>query len=260
MGQSASTSKVLQLLQGLKNRDGSITDIHTFKLDSKIYILIGETHAKVEAGTTPPFVEFLQELGCEEPLDIFIEGTYALKELFRFRDKSAEELAQQMTPELDTIGRVRLQAEMLPTCGEQLRVHAVDVRDPGYMNLLATPTGNLEQVKAYTFTLLYTNLDYVMRLINASRRKSDHPDQIWAFATRVARFIFKECNDILELENVEEAEPRLWKAYALLVDIYTFSRMLKRDNSKMLILYAGSNHTNRLIQVFEEFFKLEDLN
>ena len=256
MGQSGSTSRAIQLLQkleGVKDK-GSINDVRAFTLNSKTIILIGESHLQVAEGTTPPFVQFLRELECEERLDVFIEGSYGLKENFRYRESTPEKVEEATTPDLDSIGRVRLQAEV-EKCGDKLRVHAIDVRDPGFM-LLSSKDMTPDEVMAYTYTLRSTQLDYVMRIIIASSKKSDYPDEIKGFSKIVAKSILKDCDFIMDSAAAARTkEDILWKAYAKLVDMYTFSRMLKRDNSDLLILYAGSNHIRVVFEAFVQSFQ-----
>jgi len=42
----------------------------------------------------------------------------------------------------------------------------------------------------------------------------------------------------------------VWRAAARLVDMYTFSRMLRRDNTNICIFYGGANHAGALYGAF----------
>ena len=272
MGQTPSSSAAIQLLQELEKATskGSINNVRSFNLGNKTIILVGERHEQVPLGEKPLFVDFLRRLDCTEVVDVFVEDNHYFREDYRFKRISQEEAdaeaAQSDAPmSRDSLVSVRRQAKV-NKCDDKIRTHAVDVRDNGYQQL-DTETGrklNEREVRAYALTLLYTELEGVVRMVHSSARKSEYAAAITGFMRNWARSIGRACEHILDKlgpgaseEVVNQMNQVLFQAHSELVDIYTFARMLRRDNSDLLIFYGGSNHADRLYKGFLVEFKHE---
>ena len=265
MGQAPSSApRAVELLRVLEQEKykGSIVMVRSFNIGKKTIVLIGERHGEVPEGSTPLFVQFLRGLDCTEPVDVFVEASYSEKEEYRFRQLSQEEAAVVAR---DSLFSVRRQAQV-SKCGDKLRVHAVDVRDNGYQDL-ATRTGReltQREVFAYSITLRATELEGVMRMVRSSARKSEHATAIRNFSRHWARAIEAACfqiYDVLDDETtpasddvISDMEDVLFQAHSELVDIYAFARMLRSDNSDLLIFYGGANHADRLFEGFQVEF------
>ena len=263
MGQAPSSApRAVELLRVLEREQykGSIERVRSFNIGKKTIVLIGERHGEVPEGSTPLFVQFLKGLDCTEPVDVFVEAEYSQKEEYRFRQLSQEEAADDVDAARDSMFSVRRQAQV-SKCGDKLRVHAVDVRDNGYQTLVTMTDRYREltqrEVFAYSITLRATELEGVMRMVRSSARKSEHATAIRNFSKHWAGAIERACSQIYDVlstpapdDVIADMEDVLWKAHSQLVDIYAFARMLRSDNSDLLIFYGGANHADRLFEGF----------
>jgi hypothetical protein len=141
---------------------------------------------------------------------------------------------------------------------DTFRVHAVDVRDQGYMLFALSVSSDMpdnirrDVTRCYSITL-QQNLQYTLKLARSSIAKEiDASKQISLDNALVLG------ESITALENTDHGQD-VFDAYTKLVDIYMFPRMCRKDNSNVLFFYGGQIHAERAAACARQLPKSEVL-
>src|SRR3990167_216666 len=242
----ADVSKVLHLLQPLlrdfRRHPGNVINWYLVAAHGHWYLFIGEQHT---VGDTP-FLDYLTSIlqTCNDKMDLFIEGSTYNREAYRTRTTTRHEDVR-MEDHFNTIQMVRAVAEM--AC-YNVRVHAVDPRDQGFMEYALNPDVPKSQAVTSCYALsMLTNLEYTVKLSRSSAKKSDDPTAVNLYMRQIASLVDKTAK--VEVPNLD----KLWSAYARLVDMYTLARMLRNDNHPLRIFYGGANHSVALVEAMRHY-------
>ena len=243
MGTVVSKVSILQpLLSDFRRHPGNVVNWYLVAAHDHLYLFIGERH---NVGHTP-FLNFLTSVlqTCTDNMDLFIEGSTYMREEYRTRTKTRHEDVQ-LEDHFNTLQVVGAVAEM--AC-DNVRVHAVDPRDQGFMEYALNPDVPKSQAVTSCYALsMLTNLEYTVKLSRSSAKKSDDPTAVNLYIRQIASLVDKTAK--VEVPNLD----KLWSAYARLVDMYTLARMLRNDNHPLRIFYGGANHSVALFEAMRHY-------
>lgn len=216
----------------------------------RLFIIIGEEHEAIEIQELKLLQMMKDFCGKEVNIDLFIESGHLFRDELRYRTASVKE-TEKKVQEYEEMGADSLQLQRVAaemSC-DTFRVHAVDVRDRGFITYAFPNPKNGEYQsdfanRCYSITLKQ-NLDFVMRLTRSSIRKGiEETKQV---STKNA---LKLKSQIEPLENTWDFD-EIWNGYSKLVDIYLLARMCRKDNSNVCFFYGGQNHAERTVQCIE---------
>ena len=187
----------------------------------------------------------MRDLCGKVTADIFVESAHLFRSELRFRTASAQEIDGKIEDYVQHgANSLQLQRVAAELACDTLRVHAIDVRDQGYMvfalQLYSTLPKQLQRdiTRCYSITL-QQNLDYTLKLARSSIAKGIDASKQISLDNAVALQ-----KSIRPLENKHNSQD-VFDGYGKLVDIYLFPRMCRKDNSNVLFFYGGQHHAER---------------
>lgn len=244
---------VLEHIDEYHKKDTSnIQGLYVVKALGRHFIFIGEAHKYEETLDDISLIRFMREICGTVPIDFFIEEFIDERWGLRYRTVRQSEISRIMSKEhddeMDSLNLIRSQSKA--ACDTH-RIHAVDVRDRGFACYLFDVHEDLDDfserfdqrvTQCFSYTL-QNNLDCVVKLANKSKNVAlkGAADAVARFTALVAERVrgVKHAWDIMVLSY----------AYAMLVDVYTFARMCRADNSNVCIFYGGQYHAQHLRDV-----------
>lgn len=253
MGNSSSSTSTVETVKSMLESTPNTGYGCIVNIGERTYIFVGEDHINVPSSQLP-ILSMFEDLCGKVNADIFVEVAYEARELYRYRYKTSAETKAKIE-ELQEHGAdsLQLQREAAKLNCESFRVHAVDVRDLGFMNFFfriynfisdKSPAAANAATECYSLTLQNT-LDYVKKIARKSLRKS--VAQIKPVVRKSISSISKEVKKLAWSTDIDS----VWDAYSKLVDIYLMARMARTDNHSICFYYGGENHARRCADVFK---------
>ena len=233
--------------------------IEVFELNGATIVLFGERHIQrdeIERVDVSPVIEFLNEFCASDDAlikpkaDFLVEFDIARRSLVhpnRSIDPSqAKQNAKQEHSTLEAVRQIVRQR-----CGG-IRVHAVDVRDMGfcdwYIDEMRTASGETkEQIRRMATDTFHSFLFHIKRmsLQNIAHAPEHLREPLSSMADELdcimERFADTNRNGSGEL-TLEE----LFNLQSIIVDFYTFFRVMRADLTSMRIIYIGENHAENI--------------
>jgi hypothetical protein len=226
----------------------------------RLFILIGEDHERIDLKDYH-LIKLMRDVCGKVQADLFIEDTHVFRKDFRFRTLSKEETVSninEMQKEGNSLDIQRVAAQQ--AC-DTFRVHAVDVRDQGFIKFAYEAEELIKdaKIRSRIYTLysisLHQNLEYVLSLTRSSIKKGFEESK------QVSRQNASTLtHEIMPVVNTHDLSLQaLYDAYSKLVDIYLFPRMCRLDNSNVCFFYGGFNHAKRTSACVEQLPDVETL-
>jgi hypothetical protein len=256
--QSPNLESVTDYIDTMDFENTSVLSLSVFTHHDRIFVIVGEQHSKKDSEKNV-FVKFIKGLCHNNPADVFIEGSFVFnKEAYRFKSRPetafTDEDVYKMTKEkgIDTLDQSRRIG--LLNC-PNLRTHAIDVRDQGWMKYSREVVRPLKKecfkfykeiTECYSMTLFYS-LQFVLKLARSSTRKA---------VPELVPVIDKHREMVVPLIEAAEGSRHMkvvQPAYSKLVDIYLLPRMFREDNHKLCVFYGGDNHAQAVMEAMKAF-------
>ncbi len=250
----------LSLAQDVYQETPNIFYALVVRVDARTYLLLGEYHTAIDIDDFA-WLKRLRKLCHTTPVDIFVEDNFWYRRELRERHKTFEEIDQDLQTLQHGNDSLNLHRIVSQVACDTFRVHAVDVRDQGFMGFYFTIVPKIQGVAdegatggtyscngnnqmcqdlVYCYSVtLETNLTLVASMAKKNIRKGLRNTQETATV-----FVNEMDAQIKQAINTKRL-PKVWKAYSKLVDMYMLPRMCRADNNNLCIFYGGANHAKR---------------
>lgn len=228
-------------------------DVFAQVIQDNLYIVIGEhDHHDVKYDpSTFAFLPWLQHhcVAGNETIDLFIEAEYEKRHLMNVEPNAAD-VAAGVHDEKDA-----LQLFAKQKCAA-IRSFAVDTRQPlDDMIMRDRVAGRISQEREIAYlaesmlrvqtlhdVLVHNDLRHISNFV--MKQSVEDVGSVFRQAVFNAHAYANDSDATLDQRREE-----ISSANALAVDVYTFSRMLRDDNSKIRIYYAGSFHAATMMKL-----------
>lgn len=243
----------LRLAQQIFENTSNIVYTLVVRVENRTYLMFGEYHTELAIDDFV-WMKELRTLCDTTPIDIFVEDNFWYRHQLRVRQKTFDDINRDLRTVKHNNNSLNFHRIVSQVACDTFRVHAVDVRDQGFMEFYFTIVPKMEasidkaggyvcttnkacQNLVYNYSItLQTNLSLVASLARKNIAKGLHNTQETASSfVRANQAQIKKAIRTRDLAN-------LWTAYAKLVDLYMLPRMCRADNNDLCIFYGGASH------------------